>query len=291
MPGPNPIHTPQNLRNGNGPQSDATDDAMLNMLREILLREDRTNIADIRTQLENSDQLAEKVNPIIEIHIETLKRQFPKEYRKQVTQIVERKLKSSQDELLDVIYPVMGKMIRKYVNQQFLELKESLDQQLERLFSVRSWKTRIKAMFMGVQESEMLLRDMDKATIEEVYVIERDSGILLGHYSQNETIDRDVVAGMLTAIKSFVEDAFVKESQDLEMINYGTYNIFLHSFHRYYMAVVLDGSLSSTDKDQLSGKLLDFAEKEMAQASSHSQDYDGLSAKLATYFGAGGAKK
>ena len=31
------------------------------------------------------------------------------------------------------------------------------------------------------------------------------SGILLGSASRNETIDLDVVAGMLTAIKQFVE--------------------------------------------------------------------------------------
>ncbi len=263
------------------------DEKMLSMLRDILLREDRDDIADIKDYLDDPDKLAERITPIVEVHIETLKRKFPKEYQKHVTQIIERKLKASQDELLDVIYPVMGKMVRKYVNHQFISLKENLDETARNLFSIKRLKNRFKSMVFGVDESDILLSGIDKTTIEEVFLIERDSGLLLGHYTKNKTIDRDVVAGMLTAIKAFVEDAFSKERQELEMIEYGTYKVYIQSFHLYYASIILDGAITTTEKDKLSARLLDFAESEMQNLSLNGElggDSENLSAKLKEYF-------
>ncbi len=262
------------------------DEMMLSIIRDILLREDRDDIADIKELLDDPDKLSERIAPVIEFHIETLKRKFPKEYRKEVDKIVERKLKASQDELLDVVYPVMGKMVRKYVSHQFVSLKESLDDRLRNFFSTQRLVNRFKSMVFGVNEGDLLLSEMDSTSIEEVFLIERDSGVLLGHYSRNTTMDRDVVAGMLTAIKAFVEDAFSKERQDLEMIEYGTYKIYIQSFHLYYAAVILNGSVTATEKDRIAARLLDFAEGEMKGFSYNAEETDTnkLSSKLAEYF-------
>lgn len=270
-----------------GKQPNKNETLELSLLREILLKEDREDIADIWDHLDNSEKLAEKINPIVEIHLENLKRKFPKEYKKQVEVLIERKLKSSQDELLNLIYPVMGKMIKKYISHQFELLKEQVDQKVEQTFSLKNWINRFKARASGVDERDIMLRELDKVSIEEVYIIERDSGILMGHYSKSETIDRDLVAGMLTAIKSFVENAFSKKRQDLDMIEYGTYKIFIQSFHLYYIPIILNGSISTSEKQALSAQLLDFAEKEMATVvpAEHTQeDFKRLSSRLTAYF-------
>ena len=269
-----------------GNQPDKNEALELSLLRELLLREDREDIADIWQHLDNSEKLAEKINPIVEIHMENLKRKFPKEYKKQVEKIIDRKLKSSRDELLNLIYPVMGKMFKKFVAHQFDLLKEQVDQKVEQTFSMRSWMRRFKAMVSGVDKRDIMLRELNRLSIEEVYVIERDSGILMGHFSKSETIDRDLVAGMLTAIKSFVENAFSKKRQDLDMIEYGTYKIFIQSFHLYYIPIILDGSISTSEKQALSARVLDFAEQEMSSvtpANHTEEDFKQLSSKLATY--------
>jgi hypothetical protein len=279
--------TTEKLAKNLGNQPKKNEALELSLLRELLLKEDREDIADIWEHLDNSEKLAEKINPIVEIHMENLKRKFPKEYKKQVEKIIDRKLKSSQDELLNIIYPVMGKMIKKFISHQFELLKEQVDQKVEQTFSMKNWRNRFKAMASGVDKGDIMLKELDKISIEEVYVIERDSGILMGHFSKSETIDRDLVAGMLTAIKSFVEDAFSKKRQDLDMIEYGTYKIFIQSFHLYYIPIILDGSISTSEKQTLSAKLLDFAEEEMSSVTpdNHTEaDFKQLSSKLATYF-------
>ena len=65
---------------------------------------------------------------------------------------------------------------------------------------------------------------------------------------------------MFTAIKSFAEDAFNLEKEDLEMIQYENYKIFLQNLPSYYFAVAMTGSISSTEKENLSNKLITFAQ-------------------------------
>ena len=91
-------------------------------------------------------------------------------------------------------------------------------------------------------------------------VIEQGSGIVISEYSKTQNIDQDTVAGMLTAIKSFVEDAFQAETQNLEYIEYENYHIHLQNFSNYYIAVVISGAFTAIFRNKLEDKLLDFAQ-------------------------------
>ena len=74
--------------------------------------------------------------------------------------------------------------------------------------------------------------------------------------------DEDMVAGMLTAIKSFVEDAFKKESQNLQYIEYDLYHIHLQNFSSFYIAVIVSGAYNVIFKDKLEDKIFKFTSKQ-----------------------------
>lgn len=237
----------------------------IELLKQILLKEDRSEVEQLKAILNNPDQLSEKISPIVEQHLENMKKNFPVEYNATIENIITRKLENSQEELLDTISPVMGQMIRKYVQHQFQLLKESLDQQLDATLN-QGVIGKVRNLFGGGKKkvsSEVIIANLDRPIIEEIYVIEHNSGILLGSASRTETIDIDVIAGMLTAIKSFVEDAFKRGQQDLEMIQYGTFSILLENFHSYYIAAAVSGSMSMKERVELEKDLAKFAEKEL----------------------------
>ena len=236
--------------------------------------------------LDDEDQLSELVAPVVDRKITQLKQKFPREFQLAVNQIVEKKMQESQEELLDLIYPVLGKMIKKYIVHQFEELKENIDRQINSIFTIKGLRIKLKSIFYGIDDSALLLSKLDKPEIEEIHIIERDSGILYGSVTLRPTIDRDVVAGMLTAIKSFVEDAFQRDKEDLEMIEYGTYKIFIQNFRSYYFCVAMSGSLSATQKEKLSTAILDFAEKEIAHLLSQDESnrFEVISEKLRSQF-------
>lgn len=244
-------------------QEHEDDSFQLSKLKEILLREDRDALLKLEEILEDKEKLSGRVSPIIKDHLEFFKNNFPDEFKEEVKKITKQQFIEGQEELLNALYPSMGKMIKRYIAHEFQKLKDSIDDRVKKVFSSQGVWGRIKASIFGINSSEIILSNIDKPTIEEIFVVQRDSGLLLGQASRKKTIDQDVVAGMLTAIKAFVEDAFNRGSEDLEMIEYDTHAIFTQSFHSYYIAIAMKGSLSSQERDDLSTSLYEFAEKEL----------------------------
>ncbi|MEN8816984.1 MAG: hypothetical protein ABF274_08970 [Nonlabens sp.] len=56
---------------------------------------------------------------------------------------------------------------------------------------------------------------------------------------------------MLTAIKAFVEDAFKEKQHNLQSIEYDLYEIYLHSFHKYYIASAVSGTFTGRLENEL----------------------------------------
>ena len=55
---------------------------------------------------------------------------------------------------------------------------------------------------------------------------------------------------MLTAIKAFVDDAFRHSNEELELIQYGQYQILVKDFFNFYIAVAIKGALTATLKEK-----------------------------------------
>ncbi len=239
----------------------------LKLLKDILLTEDRVfaqsitkKIESINSVLNTKDQLSKKVDPIINEKLNEFVRDIPKTLGPTITETLKEEIKNSQDAVVEALYPIMGKMIKKYIQNEIKMLSENINRQLQSSFSIKNWKRKFRSKVSGVSEEDIILSNLVKPEIEQIFIIEKDSGILSGSYSKKETIDKDLISGMLTAIKSFVEDAFSGGNQDLESIEYELYNIHIQNFHFYYIAVVISGAYNQTYKNNLENKLLDFSE-------------------------------
>lgn len=232
---------------------------LLEQLRQALLSEDRKAVAAIRAMLEDEQQLSEKVSPIIRQHLAFLKENFEGEYGVIIEEIVTRKLADSQEEIVNMIFPKLNTIIKKFITAQFQMLKEGIDTQIKTVQNRFSPKNLFNRFF-GPSDSDMVLSQLDNPEVHEIYLVQRESGLLLGSYAKEKNTDQDVIAGMLTAIKSFAEDAFNRGKEDLEMIQYENYKIFLQNLPSYYFAVALTGSISTSEKENLSNKLITFAQ-------------------------------
>jgi hypothetical protein len=268
-------------------KSTLTEEELLQQLRELLLREDREALAQVRNTLHDPIWFRNNANPIVEEHIDYLKQNFPKEFNKSVEKIVDRRIKASQSEILDTIYPVLGSMIKKYINYQLQLLREGIEERIKELTDTRGLWRRMKAAVFGIKSSDLILSDLAKPKIEEIFVIQRDSGLLIGSASREHTIDKDAVAGMFTAIKAFVEDAFQRDSkEELELISYASYKILVHNYHSYYLALALSGVIAGEDEETFRTQLQDFARKYLVgyQYSTLDELNAEVSAKLKEYF-------
>lgn len=258
---------------------------LLEQLRQVLLSEDREALSAIREVLEDEALLSEKVSPIIRQHLAFIKENFQEEYGTIIEEIVSKKLSESQDEIVNMIFPKLNTIIKKFITAQFQILKEGIDTQIKTVQNRFSPK-QLFNRFFGPSDSEMVLSQLDSPEVHEVYLVQRESGLLLGSYAKEKNTDQDVIAGMLTAIKSFAEDAFNRGKEDLEMIQYENYKIFLHNLPSYYFAVAMTGSISTSEKENLSNKLITFAKENVPfdTTNVNSTLTDRISTALSKYF-------
>ncbi len=266
---------------------------LIDELRHLLLEDDRKNYQELLDQVKvlldevsTRERIQERINPILEDRLAHLQSTFPEEYGPVLTKTIRTQIRDSQDEMIDVLHPIMGKLIKRYIQMEMQKLMERMDAQMSRTFSPERWKLRFKSAFTGVRRREFALQQLNKPTVEEVFLIQQGSGLLLGSFSKNHTLDQDMIAGMLTAIKGFVEEAFRREQQHLETIEYETYKILLKNFKTAYLAVVVTGVATGEFKQNLDTQTLSFAknifnkafEKESETAAMH------FSQQLKIYF-------
>jgi hypothetical protein len=242
-------------------EKEKNEEVLMHQLRDILLRDDRETLSAVKRVLEDKTLLSDKISPIVEEHLEMMRQNFPQEYEKLVNKMIEHKLKSSQTEILEVIYPALGKMITKFISLQFQMLKESIDQQMKSMFSTKNIMDKLRYRFSGVKSAEIILAAADVPRVEEIFVVQKNSGLLLGSAALYPTENRDAVVGMLTAIKDFVEDAFEKDREDLETINYGTYRIMLYTYPTYYFAMAMTGSVSTMESERFRDEVVYFVDQ------------------------------
>jgi len=200
--------------------------------------------------------------------------------------MITKKIQDSREEIVNAIYPEVGKMIKKYVGHQIQMLKDGIENQIKSTFNSKGFFGKVKARFGWKQTSEEIIQNLNKPVIEEIFIIQKGSGLLVGSATRNDLVDQDVAAGMLTAIKSFVEDAFGKGNEEVETIEYGSYRIVLQGFPSWYMATALSGTLTTKEKDELSSQILDFASSEMPSQLDEvtSGIQEELSSKLEQFF-------
>jgi len=258
----------------------------LRQLKELLLHEDRDEIALLQEKIrelegiiEKQEQLASRVDPIIDKKLKQYTEDIPEKLGPTITESLKNEIANSKDQVVDALYPIIGKMIKKYIQQEFKILSDKINSQLQKSFSLKNWTRKFKSKVSGINEENLIIQELAKTEIQEIFIIEKDSGILIANFSKANTIDKDVLSGMLTAIKSFVEEAFKTGNDSLESIEYGLYNIHIQNFNSYYFAVVAHGVFDSAYKGKLEYELLNFAEKNLTKGPQKN-----ISIKLTEYF-------
>src|SRR5690606_9231791 len=111
---------------------------------------------------------------------------------------------------VDALYPVIGRSIQRAVAEAMRGLARRVDDNLRQTFSLRRLARRAQGRLRGLSDAELLLRDTLPFHVQEVFLINRASGLLLAHLSDDpaHAADRDLVSGMLTAIRDFAHDSF-----------------------------------------------------------------------------------
>ena len=196
-------------------------------LKRLILGQEQQSIERLQERVEKPATRAQDVAEVLVESFE-LNQDKPESLaaamRGPVQRCISDAVRDDPDEFADALFPVIGPAIRKAVRESISALSEKINQTLERSFSAQGLRWRIESLRTGVPVSEIVLRDSFVYRVDQAFVIQRDSGLLIAHVAREGTVnqDSDAVSAMLTAIQDFVSDSFtVGDGTDLDTIRVG----------------------------------------------------------------------
>lgn len=249
---------------GNGDRDDFAE------LRALLLGQEHQQLASIRARLDDAATRRREVGDVLpQVLLEHASDPgFTRALATPVERAITASVRNNPGPLADALFPVMGPAIRKAVAAALAGMVETLNRTLEHSLSWRALGWRLEALRTGKSFGEVMLAHTLVYRVEEIFLIERTSGLLLQRVTREsaEVRDADMISGMLTAIRDFVKDSFqVSEAETLDALRVGELTIWIEQGPRAILAAVLRGTPPAEFRTRLQAALeqihLQFADR------------------------------
>lgn len=154
---------------------------------------------------------------------------------------IKRQIELERDSMVDALYPVIGSTVTRYL----AEALQTINDKISNTMSADGVRRKIQAKIQGVSEAELILKESIPFKIQAVFLIHKASGLTIAEAQQSgdRSLESDMIAGMLTAIRSFVNDCIAQSGSisELDEIEYGDSKILLEVAGYCYLAVVVQG--------------------------------------------------
>ena len=278
------------------------DEQSLELLRQIFLAENNyrqdefeNELTKLKYQITDKNAKIEAYYPIITDLLERKIIDSEDELAKVLSPLMGKAIKKqvteSKDDIIDALYPIMGDTIKRSVSEGIKEIYNSINLKIENALRRGIFSKQIKSKLTGVSASDLILQESFPFRISEIFLIHESSGLLLSHMSSSQeelSSDGDLISGMLTAIKDFVSESFKKNggSQNLYEIQYGDSKIVLERGLYSYLAVVISGQEPNDfhkDLNELNTDIYSDYQKTLREYDGQSFEKSGLEKLLADF--------
>ncbi|RWQ65155.1 OmpA family protein [Mesorhizobium sp.] len=202
-----------------------TADPRMETLRRLLVGREISELSRVTHLLDEPEQLASAVGGVLpSAAARAPYAQLGEALAPAVERAVQRSIQKSPRTLTDILYPVFLPAIRKSIGEKIDQTFQSLNETLRHIFTWHGLKWRFEAWRTGASFSEVVLKHSLVYRVEHVFLINRNSGLLIAHVTADNATSEDpqLISSMLSAIQDFVKDSFnEKEQSGLDTIRFG----------------------------------------------------------------------
>lgn len=218
-------------------------------LRDILLGDERRELDAARARIAQLEQaqrdLPDRLPGALEaLHGEAAATRVANALASPVSQALGAAVHRNRQSLIDALFPIIGPLIRKSIAEALRNLVADLNGAIESSFTLRGLRWRMEAWRAGVPYAQVVLKHRLAYAIDHVFLIERESGLVLHHEAAPglPELDKDAIAGMLTALGDFVGDSVGREDGDaLESVRVGEHLVWMLHGPRANLACFIRG--------------------------------------------------
>ncbi|MBX3237581.1 MAG: OmpA family protein [Nitrospiraceae bacterium] len=230
-------------------------------LRNLLLAPEQSRLEALQEQVQRLDLNARNLSRILPDAIElrgTHDTHLSHALTPHVSDALGVSVRKRPQMIVDAIAPIMMPAIRQAIANALRGMVQSLNQTIEHSLSIRSLRWRLEAYRTGKPFAEIVLLHTLLYRVEQIFLIHKDSGLLLAHVGGDSAAlqDHTLVSGMLSAIRSFVQDSFGTDpEQSLNTLRVGELTVWIEQGPSAMLAAVIRGTppetLHSTLQDTL----------------------------------------
>jgi outer membrane protein OmpA-like peptidoglycan-associated protein len=230
-------------------------------LRSLLLGAEQASLNTLTAKVGDSVSLARSVASVLPNAVAIRARtddRLTVELAPLVEASLQQSVKNNPQPLVDALYPLMGPAIRRSISEALVDMMQAFNRAVEQTFSPRALKWRFDAWRSGQSYASVVLLKSLVYRVEQVLLIHRKTGLLLGHARAEHIVaqDPDMVSGMLTAIRDFVSDSFqVGQEDSVDAIRLADLTVQVRVGPKAILAAVIRGSAPETLRAQLSKTL------------------------------------
>ena len=240
-------------------------------------------LQELRNVLLKSGPLVDKISPVIADILEEQIKNSGDEIAQAIAPVIgealRRQIYTAREDIIDALYPVIGQTINRAMTEALHDIARNVDRRVRESVSPQTVIKRWHARAQGVSRSDYALREAMPFRVREIFLIHRESGLLIHHLTSDleRPPDRDLVSGMLTAIRDFAREALGdEESGELDAIAYEMQNILLEAGGAAFLAVVIDGIEPTGFRQAMRDALIALQEEHYESI----RDYDGNNKRL-----------
>lgn len=221
----------------------------LERLRRLLLDDERSRLSDALARVDELEQrqrdLPRRLPGLLSRAAEGEGAQrLGEALAEPVAGALSTAIRNNRRALIDTLFPVVGPTIRKAIAESMRGLVGDINNALVSSLSLRGLRWRLESWRSGVPYSQIVLKHTLNYRIDHVFLIERESGLLLHHAHLDDlpSLDGDAIAGMLTAIGEFVRDSVDRDGEGtLDSARVGEYLLELSAGPRATLACFVRG--------------------------------------------------
>jgi len=227
--------------------------------REVL----RAQIGSVLERVGSTEQFTQSVAETID---EALRRAEVKKHSQLslsiaplVVTTIKAELKNSQDEMVEALYPITGRLVKAYVASAIKDLTEEMNRRLE----MNPVMLRLQSLMTGRSVGELALASTQDFHILELFLIRRGSGELIEHWPQTASGREHLMSGVLAAVNAFANEALSADEGTLRQIDLGEETVYLRGSQLYLLAAKCSGTAPKRIEQTLDDAFLDTIEKEL----------------------------
>ena len=235
-------------------ESDAINNPEMEVLRNILLGDERRELDDLRRELSESLQASEVTSTKLaeladetermrarssdpDVFLEAAAGALPDALRRAgqdnpsalsralspfVVTSIRKEIANSRDEMVDALYPITGRLVAASVRNSIAKLSEDINERVDSLTSMAMWKARVQAWRTGEPVSKFLLTTGGEFHVLRAMLLDRGAGTPLSVAEADDVAERsdtNLISGLLAALSNLTEEVYTSAADELRRVD------------------------------------------------------------------------